>query len=148
MEEGSQDGGSGRRRLTVAEREALLREPLVGVLSTLAEGGWIHSVPVHFLFAQGCVRLVTERDSIKNANVGSSGRATLCVEVATPRERRYVSVEGPVSVEEVLNADLLALDARYSRSDASEWSDADRTGEVTLVIVPERWIAWTDWDED
>ena len=87
---------SGKWPLTVPEREALLLQPLVGVFSTLAPAGWIHSVPVHFLFRDGELWVLAERDSEKCRNVRRTGRGTLCVETATPLERRYVSVEGEV----------------------------------------------------
>ena len=36
-----------KRRLTRDEAVELLLRPLAGVFSSLSEGGWIHSVPVH-----------------------------------------------------------------------------------------------------
>jgi hypothetical protein len=43
--------------------------------------------------------------------------------------------------------DLSALDERYSRTDfSSGWSAADFAAAVMLVLRPERWIAWSDWD--
>ena len=139
---------SGKRPLTVPEREALLLQPLVGVFSTLAPAGWIHSVPVHFLFRDGELWVLAERDSEKCRNVRRTGRGTLCVETATPLERRYVSVEGEVRIEEeVLLSYLEGLDSRYSRSDAAGFEDGDFDQAVMLVLQPERWIAWTDWDD-
>ena len=46
-----QEADPNKRRLTRSEAVELLSRPLVGVFSSLSEGGWIHSVPVHFRYA-------------------------------------------------------------------------------------------------
>ena len=50
------DADPNRRRLTRDEAVGLLSRPLVGVFSSLSESGWIHSVPVHFLYVEDQVR--------------------------------------------------------------------------------------------
>ncbi len=136
-----------RRRLTPDECHELLSRPVVGILSSLAIGGWIHSVPVHFLYRDGEVRVLCRTNSIKATNVDRSGRATLCVEVTNGTERRYVTVEGPVRVERPATAqDVTALDEQYSRSDTAAWTDSDFATEAMIVLQPARWIAWSDWD--
>jgi nitroimidazol reductase NimA-like FMN-containing flavoprotein (pyridoxamine 5'-phosphate oxidase superfamily) len=137
----------GRRRLTSDECHELLSRPVVGILSSLAKDGWIHSVPVHFLYRAGEIRVLCGTSSIKAANVHRSGRATLCVEVTNGTERRYVTVEGPARVERPAKAqDVTALDEHYSRSDTADWTDSDYATEAMLVLQPARWIAWSDWD--
>lgn len=42
-----------KRRLTRPEAVELLSRPLVGVFSSLSDDGCIHTVPVHFLYAEG-----------------------------------------------------------------------------------------------
>ena len=134
------------RPLTSEERDALLEQPLVGVLSTLSPTGWIHSVPVHFFVDGDDVRMVVGRTSVKCRNAERTGRATLCVETSTADERTYVTLEGSVRVEAITSDDLMALDAKYSRSDASGYEEDALEDDVMLVVRPERWIAWTDWD--
>jgi PPOX class probable F420-dependent enzyme len=136
-----------RRRLTSHERRELLSRPLVGIFSSLAMDGWIHSVPVHFLYRDGEVRILCGTNSVKATNVDRTGRATLCVEVTNGTERRYVTVEGRASVERPAQAhDVTALDERYTRADAADWTESDYAGEAMVVIRPTRWIAWSDWD--
>ena len=136
-----------RRRLTAAEQEHLLAFPVPGVLSTLADEGWIHSVPVHFHVQDQEIRIIAERDAVKTRNVRRTGRATMCVTTTIEDERRYVMLEGPVAIRDnVSDEDLELLDTKYGferdQSDAASFQ-----GSVTLVLQPERRIAWVDFDE-
>jgi nitroimidazol reductase NimA-like FMN-containing flavoprotein (pyridoxamine 5'-phosphate oxidase superfamily) len=140
-----------RRRLTEQECTALLTRPLVGVFSSLAPDGWIHSVPVFYLFADGEIRVYAGVRSVKTRNVERSGTATVCVEVTDGSVRSYVSVSGPAVVRAPEKGELQQLDARYSRSDfaADHQANVAAGGEessVMLVLRPDRWIAWADWD--
>jgi general stress protein 26 len=136
-----------RRRLSRAECDEMLSRPTVGVFSSLAAGGWIHSVPVHFLYQDGEIRILSGTSSVKASNVDRTGSGTLCVETTTGSERRFVTVEGPIDVQRpALPHDVAALDERYSRSDTANWTESDYAGEAMLVMRPNRWIAWSDWD--
>ena len=137
-----------RRRLTRDESVALLSRPLAGVFSTLHPGGWIHSVPVHFLFTDGEVRILAGAGAVKARNVARTGQATLCVEVTEGPVRSFVSVAGPVgSRPPSMARDLAPLDERYGRTDfSSGWDEAAYADAVILILRPERWIAWADWD--
>ena len=136
-----------RRRLTRDERDEMLSRPIVAVFSSLAAGGWIHSVPVHFLYREGEIRILCGTSSVKASNVDRTGRGTLCVEVTHGSERRYVTVEGAVRVERPARPDdVTALDQQYSRTDTADWTESDYTSEAMLVMRPTRWLAWSDWD--
>ena len=137
-----------RRRLSLDESVALLARPVTGVFSTLHPAGWIHSVPVHFLFAEGEIRVVAEAAAVKSRNAARNGQATLCVDVTEGTVRSYVSVSGPVVVRRPLPAaDLVALDEKCGRSDFSAgWTPEGLDEAVMLVLRAERWIAWADWD--
>ena len=87
-----------KRRLTRSEAIALLSRPLMGVFSSLSVGGWIHSVPVHFLYVEDQVRFLAGARDVKTRNVAQTGHGTLCVEATDGRIRSYVSVSGPVTV--------------------------------------------------
>lgn len=137
-----------KRRLSRDEAVELLARPLAGVFSSLSEGGWIHSVPVHFLYVADQVRFLAGARDVKTRNVERSGHGTLCVEVTEGSTRSYVSVSGPVTVRRPPEAaDLRALDERYSREDFAEgWDDESFAAAVMIIIAVERWIAWADWD--
>jgi pyridoxamine 5'-phosphate oxidase-like protein len=145
---GSEDLDKNRRKLTEDECLALLRRPLAGVFSTISKSGWIHSVPVHFDYVDGEVRVLAEDDAVKTRNAVRTGHATLCVETTDGSLRSYVSISGPVSVRRPPTAeDLISLDERYSRSDfSSGWDDEAFAKAVMLLLHPQRWIAWCDWD--
>src|SRR6266700_1063647 len=124
MSAGSEPGqGSGfvdenRRRLAREECLALLARPLAGVLSTVSQGGWLHSVPVFFNYTDDECRILAGIDAVKTRNVQRTGQATLCVEVTDGNIRSCVSISGPVTLRRPPAAqDLLALDERYSRTD-------------------------------
>jgi len=137
-----------RRRLTRDETVELLQRPLAGVFSSLSEGGWIHSVPVHFLYAEDQIRFLAGARNVKTRNVERTGQGTLCVEVTEGSTRTYVSVAGRATVRRPPDAtDLRALDERYSRDDfAGGWDEESYAAAVMIVLAPERWIAWADWD--
>ena len=106
-----------RRRLTREEAVELLSRPLFGVFSSLSESGWIHSVPVSFLYVEDQVRFRAGVRSVKTRNVERTGHGTLCVETTEGNSRNYVSVSGPVTVRRPDAADLYALNQKYSRRD-------------------------------
>ena len=94
------------------------------------------------------LRVLTGRDSVKSRNARASGRATLCVEMTLDgTDRRFVTAEGPVRVEQpVLLEDVLALAERYGGHYAG-YPNLDSYGEgVILVLEAEQWIAWSDAD--
>lgn len=139
----------GKRRLTRAEAVGLLSHPLVGVFSSLSSEGWIHSVPVHFLYAGDRVSFLAGARDVKTHNVERTGHGTLCVEVTEGKTRSFVSVSGPALVRRPPGApELRALDQRYGRGDFAAAGDHESTvaEAVMIVISADRWIAWADWD--
>jgi hypothetical protein len=144
------DGDENRRRLTEQERVALLTRPLVGVFSSLAADGGIHSVPVFYLWADGEIRVYAGAHSVKTRNVARNATATVCVEVTDGSVRSFVTGSGPVEVRRPEAAELQQLDARYARTDfaADHAADIEASADasVMLVLQPQRWIAWADWD--
>ena len=143
-----QEADPNKRRLTRSEAVELLSRPLVGVFSSLSQGGWIHSVPVHFLYTDGQLRFLAGDHDVKTRNVERRGQGTLCVEVTEGNTRSYVSMSGPVITHRPPEAtDLRTLDEKYSREDFAEgWDDDSFASAVMIVLSPQRWIAWTDWD--
>lgn len=143
-----QEADPNKRRLTHDEAVELLSRPLVGVFSSLSDGGWIHSVPVHFLYTEGQVRFLAGGRDVKTRNVERTGQGTFCVEVTEGTTRSYVSVSGSATVHRPPKADdLRALDRKYARDDFAEgWDDESFAAAVMIVVAPQRWIAWADWD--
>jgi hypothetical protein len=137
----------GRRPLTERERTQLLDLPLTGIYSTLNSNGRIHSVPMHYLPVGEELRMLTGPESVKGRNTRRIGRATFCVETTVGgTDRRYVSAEGPVSIEQPVSLeDLTALHLRYGY-DIEELDPTEFADSVILVLRPERWIAWSDAD--
>jgi hypothetical protein len=143
---GSSDEHFGRRRLSRTERLGLLDLAPPAVFSTIAPGGWVHSVPVHFTMAEEEIRMISECGSAKVRHVRRTGRATLCVVADVEDERRYVTVEGSARTEDaVTQNDLSAVDRRY-RNDSGSVDDEAYVGSITLVLRPERWIGRADSD--
>ena len=132
--------------MTDAERRALLDLPYPAVFSTVAADGSVHSVPVHFVLMGSEIRFIAESGSVKVRNVRRTGRGTLCVTATVDRERRYVTVEGPVRIQDgIAQADLEVLDRRYGRDPGSA-DDEGYADTVTLVVRPERWLGRADSD--
>ncbi len=127
-----------------AERRELLDLALPAVFSTVALDGSVHSVPVHYLFIGERFRFIAEDGSVKVRNTRHSGRGTLCVMATVKGERRYVTAEGPVEIEEgVAQADLDTLDRRYQRESPSA-DDEAYAATVTVVLHPVRWLGRAD----
>jgi PPOX class probable F420-dependent enzyme len=75
----------------------LLRENHTGVAVTVTPNGRAHATVVSTAVLDGKVGFASPRHTVKVKNIQRTGRATLTViKVDT---RRYVTVEGPVSVE-------------------------------------------------
>ena len=143
-----QSADPNKRRLTREQAVELLSRPLVGVFSSLDEGGWIHSVPVHFLYADAVVCFLAGSQDVKTHNVERTGHGTLCVQVTEGSRRSYVSLAGPVTVQRPPDMGRLrALDEKYRRDDFAEgWEGDSLSSAVMVVLSPQRWIAWADWD--
>ena len=105
-------------------------------------------MPVHFVRRNNELHVLTGRDSVKTRNARASGRATLCVEMTLDgTDRRFVTVEGPVRVEQpVPLAHVLALAERYGDHYAAYPNLDSYHDDVILVLAAERWIAWSDAD--
>jgi hypothetical protein len=142
------DEDPNKRRLTREEAVELLSRPRAGVFSSLGSGGWIHSVPVHFLYVADQVRFLAGARDVKTRNVERTGQGTLCVEVTEGNVRRYVSVAGPATVQRPPEiSDLRALDEKYDRDDFTGSADEELSDSAVMIVIDaHRWIAWADWD--
>jgi nitroimidazol reductase NimA-like FMN-containing flavoprotein (pyridoxamine 5'-phosphate oxidase superfamily) len=138
--------------MTAQEREQFLAGLHVGVLSVAVQGGGEVgggraplAVPVWYDYrAGGRVSVITGRRSRKGLAIIAAGRMSLCVQDEKP-PYRYVSVEGPVEMEELDPAERLAMARRYlgdeggARYVASN-PDSDRES-VMFRMTPEHWLS-------
>ena len=132
--------------MTVKEREQFLAGLHVGVLSVAAEGnrGPV-AVPVWYDYQPGGqVSVITGRSSRKGQAIAAVGRMSLCAQDENP-PYRYVSVEGPVVIEELDLDDRLAMTRRDlgpERGDHYVAGNPDPAGENVMIrMTPEHWLS-------
>jgi nitroimidazol reductase NimA-like FMN-containing flavoprotein (pyridoxamine 5'-phosphate oxidase superfamily) len=138
--------------MSVAEREQFLAGLHVGVLSVAVKGdGEVGggrgplAVPVWYDYqAGGQVSVITGRSSRKGLAIRAAGRMSLCAQDENP-PYRYVSVEGPVVIEELDLADRLAMARRYLGAEGGDHyvaSNPDPAGEYMIFRMrPEHWLS-------
>jgi nitroimidazol reductase NimA-like FMN-containing flavoprotein (pyridoxamine 5'-phosphate oxidase superfamily) len=134
--------------MSAAERERFLAGLHVGVLSVAvtADGdrGSL-AVPVWYDYqAGGQVSVITGRNSRKGLAIRAAGRMSLCAQDENP-PYRYVSVEGPVVIEELDAAERLAMARRYLGTEGGDQyvaSNPDPAGENIIIRMrPEHWLS-------
>jgi nitroimidazol reductase NimA-like FMN-containing flavoprotein (pyridoxamine 5'-phosphate oxidase superfamily) len=130
--------------MTRSEREAFLREVHVGVISVERSDAAPLCVPIWYDYAPDVgLWVITGKDSEKGRALASAGRFSLCAQVETPPDYRYVSVEGPV--REVRPADREAdsrpMAHRYFGVELGDRYIAENPEDDGLVFTmqPERW---------
>ena len=130
------------RRLTDEERDALVAQPLTAVFATERKGGGVHAVPVWYLYCDGELRIVTDRDSLKARNATRTGRATLCVTQTIGMDLRYVTAEGTIRIEDCTSEFRRDLWTHYTTPElAAEIAAADASPMCVMVLTPDRWTA-------
>jgi len=132
--------------MSVAEREQFLAGLHVGVLSAVeAVGRAPLTVPVWYHYqAGGQVSVITGRGSRKALAVRGAGRMSLCAQDES-LPYRYVTVEGPVVIEELDPAERLAMARRYLGTDGGDRfvaSNPDPDNQMIMLrMVPEHWVS-------
>jgi nitroimidazol reductase NimA-like FMN-containing flavoprotein (pyridoxamine 5'-phosphate oxidase superfamily) len=131
--------------MTVQEREAFLADLHVGVLSIAdAEGRGPLQVPIGYDYAPGGdIRISTKVTSRKLQLARAVGRVSFLVQTEV-FPYRYVSVEGPVVLDEPTDPEEhRARSVRYlGEAIGGAYADAVKPALpqfVTLAIRPERW---------
>jgi PPOX class probable F420-dependent enzyme len=135
-----------RLAMSVRERERFLAGLHVGVLSVAAGDGRAPlAVPVWYAYEPGGrVSVITWPDSRKGRAIIAAGRMSLCVQDEKP-PYRYVSVEGPVEMEELDPAERLAMARRYLGTEGGDRfvassPDADDQNAM-FRMTPEHWLS-------
>jgi PPOX class probable F420-dependent enzyme len=132
--------------MSARQRQQFLAGLHVGVLSVAAGDGRAPlAVPVWYDYeAGGRVSVITGRTSRKGRAIIAAGRMSLCAQDEKP-PYKYVSVEGPVEMEELDPADRLAMARRYlgeAGGDRYVASNPDQDGEnVMFRMTPEHWLS-------
>jgi len=132
--------------MSVEEREQFLAGLHVGVLSVVAgEGRGPIAVPVWYDYQPGGqVSVITARGSRKGQAIAAAGRMSLCAQDENP-PYRYVSVEGPVVIEELDLDERLAMARRYLGPEGGDRyvaSNPDPAGENMMIrMTPEHWLS-------
>jgi len=132
-------------KLTREQRERMLAEPYVGVLSVAAEDGRAPlTVPIWYGYRPGgLVTVITSPASRKARLIAEAGRFALCAQ-ETSAPYRYVTAEGPVvEVRAATEEERLAMAARYmSRELAAAYVEMTRevqSDNVVIAMRPARW---------
>lgn len=137
--------------MSVAEREQFLAGVHVGVLS-VDEGGRGGgrgnraplAAPVWYDYEPGgLVSVITARGSRKGVALAAAGRMSLCAQDEN-WPYRYVTVEGPVVIEELDLDERLAMARRYLGPEGGDQyvaSNPDAAGENVMIRMrPEHWL--------
>ncbi len=135
--------------MSVAEREQFLAGVHVGVLSVdEGEAGRRSraplAAPVWYDYEPGgLVSVITARGSRKGMALAAAGRMSLCAQDENP-PYRYVTVEGPVEIEELDLDERLAMARRYLGPEGGDQyvaSNPDSAGENVMIRMrPEHWL--------
>lgn len=132
--------------MTRPEREAFLAGVHVGMISIAEDNRGPLTVPVWYAYEPGGeLRIATGKNSRKGRLLAHAGRFSLCVQTETP-PYRYVSVEGPITAIDSVDAerDLRPLARRYLGAEEGD-RFIERTREaladsILIRMRPERWL--------
>ena len=130
--------------MTDTERDAFLSERRVGVLALERAGSGPLVAPIWYRYAPGgLIEIAMSGSSAKALLARRAGRASVCVQ-DEDRPYRYVSVEGPVSVEplgEATHDTIRDIASRYlgERAGAAYAANFSTPDEVLVRLTPERW---------
>ena len=130
--------------MTREEREQFLVGVHVGVLSVASvDGGGPLTVPVWYAYQPGgTVNVITGGGTRKATAIRAAGRFSLCTQDERP-PYRYVTVEGPVTIEEVGHDERLELARRYLGPEGGDAYVAANPadGQVVFRMTPQHWSA-------
>ena len=126
--------------MTTDEREAFLADVHVGMLAIEEPGRGPLNLPIWYLYRDGTVIISIGGDTLKARLLQASGRATMTVQTETA-PYRYVSVEGPVTLEPGA-PDQSDTAVRYLGPELAAWymeQNPESPGSVTVLLTPEHW---------
>ena len=135
-------------KMTVEEREAFLAETRVGIISISEEGRGPLTLPVWYNYQPGGeVCVWTGANTRKAKLLQKVTRISFCVQDPTPPMYKYVSIEGPFTIEPVdLERDIHPMAIRYFGPEGGEayFKDVSQgenwKNDIWVRIKPERWL--------
>jgi PPOX class probable F420-dependent enzyme len=126
------------------EREEFLAGVHVAVLSVASvDGRGPLAIPVWYTYRPGgTVNVITGDGTRKAAAIRAAGRFSLCAQDERP-PYKYVTVEGPVTIEEAARDERLELARRYLGAEGGDaFVSANPTaGQITIRMTPEHWLS-------
>ena len=132
--------------MSKADREAFLADTHCAIISVDEPGRGPLTIPIWYAYTPGGnVQMVTGGTSKKAKLLRQAGRMSLCVQTETP-PYQYLTVEGPVRVDEGADIDVLAgeMAVRYLGEQMGalylEATKEERGGSVQVTLTPERWL--------
>jgi PPOX class probable F420-dependent enzyme len=127
-----------------AGREEFLAGVHVGVLSVASgDGRGPLTIPVWYTYQPGgTLNVSTGRGTRKAQAIVAAGRFSLCAQEERP-PYKYVTVEGPVVIEDATDAERLELARRYLGTEGGDafLATAPTDGQVMIRMTPERWVS-------
>ena len=134
------------QKMTESEREEFLAGLHVGVIGIERSDGPPLVVPVWYSYEPGGhVEVLTSASSVKGRLASAAGRASLCAQ-QKELPYKYVSVEGPVEIDELgddAGAAVLPMAIRYLGEELGRGYAAGDTAsdEIRIRIRPDRWFS-------
>jgi hypothetical protein len=135
-------------KMTLEERQAFLAEVRVSIISIPEDGRGPLTVPVWYTYQPGGEACVwTGGKTRKGKLLVKAKRISFCVQDPTPPMYKYVSIEGPFTIQPVdLERDIHPMAIRYYGpvygeryfEDVSKGDDL-KSG-ILVRIQPERWL--------
>ena len=129
--------------MSVAERDAFLREARIGVLATLDANGGPVAIPIWYEWDGARARMFTSVRSPKLARLRRDGRACLTVAEPVGVPEAWVAIEGVATIEEGTGFALAQrLAPRYYPAEQAErtlaaWGRVAQDW-ATIAIEPRR----------
>jgi hypothetical protein len=135
-------------KMTVDERQHFLAETRVGIVSISEEGRGPLTVPVWYNYKPGGdIRIWTGAETRKGRLLRKVQRISFCVQDPTPPYYKYVSVEGPFTIQPVdLEGDIHPMALRYYGLEHGEQyfanvnASAGWKDDILVRLTPERWL--------
>jgi PPOX class probable F420-dependent enzyme len=126
------------------ERQEFLAGVHVGVLAVAsADGRGPLTVPVWYVYRSGgTVDVITGDETRKAAAIRAAGRFSLCAQEEQP-PYKYVTVEGPVTIEQASHDERLGMARRYLGVEGGDWyvTANPTSGQIVFRMTPEHWLA-------
>jgi PPOX class probable F420-dependent enzyme len=138
--------GMADQRMTESERQDFLAGLHVGVFAVERPDGPPLVVPVWYSYEPGGdVVVLTSGSSTKGRLAAAAGRASLCAQ-QEDLPYKYVSVEGPVTIDELgdeARSAVLPMAIRYLGDEMGRGYASGETAsdEIRIRLRPQRWFS-------